>query len=189
MGAAVEFERQGRELEILEGSSEDSGGRLKSSLRLQYEAQVRVIQQQVGSLEKARENLGLSQRKICQLLLVDPSAWTRWTKPGGEAPPHIWRALQWYLTLREKIPGLTPQYFLGADPRTQTERTLQRIDQEKAARERQIDDLKRKIVDLEGAQIEILLLKGKTRQLQRWNLVWSTAAFLMTAFAAWTLFG
>ena len=93
---------------------DEIGPRSKTSLRMHYEAQVQVIQNQIGDLEKIRADLGLSQRKMAQLLLVDPSSWTRWVKQGDEAPPHIWRALQWYLTLREKIPGLTPNYFLGS---------------------------------------------------------------------------
>lgn len=88
----------------------------KTSLRLNYEAQVEVIRRQIGGLEGARLKLGLSQRKISQLLLVDPSAWTRWVKDGEKAPPHIFRALQWYLSLQEKLPGLAPEYFIG--PRT-----------------------------------------------------------------------
>src|SRR4051812_48315320 len=56
--------------------------RAKSSHRMHYEAQVEVIRRQLGDLKKIRQNLGLSQRKICQLLMVDPSAWTRWTKQG-----------------------------------------------------------------------------------------------------------
>lgn len=86
--------------------------KMKSPHRMQYEAQTRVILKQLGNLEEIRQKLGLSQRKICQLLLVDPSAWTRWQK-SGDAPPHIWRALQWYMALQEKLPGLTPNYFLG----------------------------------------------------------------------------
>ncbi|GIL21284.1 MAG: hypothetical protein BroJett041_23980 [Candidatus Jettenia caeni] len=89
--------------------------RAKTSLRMHYEAQVAVIQKQLGGLEDIRLGLGLSARKICQLLLIDPSAWTRWTKNGDQAPPHIWRALQWYLIIQDKIPGLTPQYFIGKD--------------------------------------------------------------------------
>lgn len=86
--------------------------RSKTGLRLRYEAEVTLIQKQIGSLEKIRTDLHLSARKICQLLMIDPSAWNRWTRPGATAPPHIWRALQWYLSLQEKIPGLTPNYFL-----------------------------------------------------------------------------
>lgn len=90
--------------------------KVKTSQRLHYEAQVEVIKKQLGDLEKIRLTLGLSQRKMSQLLLVDPSAWTRWTRKGDPAPPHVWRALQWYMLIQEKIPGLTPQYFVGKDP-------------------------------------------------------------------------
>lgn len=85
----------------------------KTSLRMNYEAQVEIIKHQVGGLEEVRQKLGLNARKMSQLLLVDPSAWTRWTREGGDPPPHIWRALQWYLALFEKVPGLTPGYFLS----------------------------------------------------------------------------
>ena len=97
---------------------------------MHYEAQVSVIQRQIGTLDEVRIRLGLSQRKMAQLLLIDPSSWTRWTKQGDEAPPHIWRALQWYLTLQEKIPGLTPAYFIGKDPEALHIKALQRIDEE-----------------------------------------------------------
>lgn len=76
--------------------------RKRSANRLKYEAEIRVIRAKIGGLEEIRSRLGLSRRKICQLLLVDPSAWTRWTSPEGEAPPHIYRALEWYLMLTEK---------------------------------------------------------------------------------------
>lgn len=94
--------------------------RTKTSLRMVYEAQSEVIRRQIGELEQVREKLGLNARKICQLLLVDPSAWNRWTRPGNTAPPHIWRALQWYMIVQEKLPGLTPQYFV--------ERIVPRVD-------------------------------------------------------------
>src|SRR5262245_48633409 len=76
----------------------------KSSNRIRYEAEVLFLKRQNGDLEQIRQRLGLSRRKICQLLLVDPSAWTRWTSSGGEAPPHIYRALDWYLSMMEKDP-------------------------------------------------------------------------------------
>ncbi|CAM5999401.1 unnamed protein product [Sphagnum balticum] len=59
---------------------------------------------QNGSLDQIRQKLGLSRRKMCQLLLVDPSAWSRWTSPGHQAPPHIYKALDWYLSIMEKDP-------------------------------------------------------------------------------------
>lgn len=112
---------------FFEGSE---GVRSKTSTRIFYDAQVSVIKKQLGNLEKIRADLGLSQRKICQLLMVDPSAWTRWNREGEEAPPHIWRSLQWYMTLQEKIPGLTPQYFIGKDPQILHEKALAKIDEE-----------------------------------------------------------
>lgn len=93
--------------------SNSKAERSKTSLRMHFEAQAEVIRKQIGGLEGARLKLGLSQRKIAQLLLVDPSAWTRWLRDESKAPPHIFRSLQWYLALQEKIPGLTNEYFLG----------------------------------------------------------------------------
>ncbi len=90
----------------------DFGLRPKSSQRLRYEAEVSVLKKKLGGLEEIREKLGLSQRKICQLLMVDPSAWTRWTKSGDDAPPHIYRSLQWYLALEEKFPALDVNFWL-----------------------------------------------------------------------------
>lgn len=102
------------------------GLRSKTSLRLIYEAQSQVIQKQIGDLESVREKLGLNARKICQLLMVDPSAWNRWTRPGATAPPHIWRALQWYMIVQEKLPGLTPQFFIERVV-TRVEKTVEKL--------------------------------------------------------------
>lgn len=40
---------------------------------------------------------------MCQLLLVDPSAWTRWMKDESRVPPHIYRSLEWFLALNQKM--------------------------------------------------------------------------------------
>lgn len=119
----------------------DLGPRSKTSLRMHYEAQVSVIQKQLGNLEDIRGNLGLSQRKMSQLLMVDPSSWTRWTRKGDEAPPHIWRALQWYLALIEKLPGLTPQYFISTNPQNLHEKALKELEIERQERTQNIDYL------------------------------------------------
>ena len=79
--------------------------RAKTSLRLRYESEARVILRQLGGIEGVRRTLGLSQRKIAQLLLVDPSAWSRWVKDEAKVPPHVTRALQWYLLLEQKDPS------------------------------------------------------------------------------------
>lgn len=88
--------------------------RSKTSLRMKYEAEVLAFTKDHGDLESIRRQLGLSKRKMAQLLLVDPSAWTRWTSKGGEAPPHIFRALQWYLLLQEKHPEYKSSLWLNA---------------------------------------------------------------------------
>lgn len=113
-------------IEALSSESE----KIKSSHRIYYEAQVKVIKQQIGELDSIRQRLGLSQRKICQLLMVDPSAWTRWTRKGHPIPPHIYRALQWYMILQDKLPGLTPQYFVGKDPEVLHQTALRKIEHE-----------------------------------------------------------
>lgn len=91
---------------------EDS--KVKTPLRIKYEAEVDVIKKEVGDLEEIRRILGLSKRKTAQLLLVDPSAWTRWTSPGSDAPPHIYRALHWLLLLQEKHPEYKSSLWLNA---------------------------------------------------------------------------
>jgi len=87
--------------------------RSKTTERITYETEANVIKSQIGDLEDIRFRLGLSARKMAQLLMVDPSAWSRWCKKITPPPPHIYRALQWYLILQEKNPGFTPQVFLA----------------------------------------------------------------------------
>ncbi len=101
---------------LFEGSFEGSktASRFKSSLRMKYEAEVSSIKKTHGDLEKIRRQIGLSKRKVAQLLLVDPSAWTRWTKKDGEAPPHIYRALEWFLLLQDKHPEYKSALWLNS---------------------------------------------------------------------------
>lgn len=76
--------------------------KFKSRSRHQYLLEKEQIIHEIGDLEQIRLRLGLSQRRACQLLLVDPSAWTRWNKTG--APPHIYQALKWLLELKKISP-------------------------------------------------------------------------------------
>ncbi|MEO0335607.1 MAG: hypothetical protein AAF202_04405 [Pseudomonadota bacterium] len=99
--------------------------RSKSSLRKKYEAEKHSLEKQLGSLEEIRSRLGLSQRKMAQLLMVDPSAWTRWIKDPSKVPPHVYRSLQWYLELTEKQPQWSPENSFG--PLTQ--KLNQKIDE------------------------------------------------------------
>lgn len=129
-GVELESTSKSDVLNPLLKSEFDATLRSKTSLRLIYEAQTQVIQKQIGDLETVREKLGLNARKICQLLMVDPSAWNRWTRPGHTAPPHIWRALQWYMIVQEKLPGLTPQFFIErvvTKVEKVTEKTIEKV--------------------------------------------------------------
>lgn len=106
----LEQERQVSEnVPLNKVSSGSSASRGKTPLRLRYEAEVRVLKAQLGSIEDIRQQLGLTQRKVCQLLMVDPSTWTRWLKDEDRVPPHIYRAFQWYLQLIDKKPEWHPQ--------------------------------------------------------------------------------
>lgn len=131
--------------------------RSKSSLRMNYEAHAEVIRKQTGDLESIRKTLGLSQRKMAQLLLVDPSAWTRWMKDGN-APPHIYRALQWFMTLQEKIPGLTPGYFIGRDSRVDHEE-IRTLEKQLSARIQELEDANLKLkTQVQGTRVGFFML-------------------------------
>lgn len=132
--------------------------RSKTSLRMHYEAQAQVIRRQLGNLDEIRHKIGLSQRKICQLLLVDPSAWSRWVK-SDSVPPHILRALQWYLIIQEKIPGLTPQYFIGKDPQVLHQDALRRISEEAKKRSELMENFLGQSIKLED-ELEILKIRN-----------------------------
>ncbi len=99
MGMDFEIHNNPENQKIVSKVSERS----RSANRFLYEAEVELIKRELGDLETIRKSLGFSQRKICQLLMVDPSAWTRWMR-GDRVPPHIYRALSWYLMVIEKSP-------------------------------------------------------------------------------------
>lgn len=101
--------REGSLLDTMAFIEEPENERMKSPLRIKYEAEANVLRQKLGSLEEIRQKLGLTQRKMTQLLLVDPSAWTRWVRDESRVPPHVYRSLQWYLELIDKKPEWSPQ--------------------------------------------------------------------------------
>jgi len=67
-----------------------------------------LIKSQIGDLEEVRRSLGLSQRKMCQLLLIDPSTWSRWVTGKTAPPPYVYRMLQWGLAVMERYPETHP---------------------------------------------------------------------------------
>ncbi len=72
----------------------------KSEKRAKNDAIVAAICEKHGGLERMRARLGFSQKQMSELLLVDPSAWTRWVRDGESAPAHIYQALAWYFESR-----------------------------------------------------------------------------------------
>jgi transcriptional regulator with XRE-family HTH domain len=141
-------------------ASQELWERTKSTLRMRYEAEARVIQKKIGDLESIRHQLGLTQRKICQLLLVDPSAWTRWTKNGETAPPHIYRALQWYLAVEEKYPALDTNFWLSTVAQV-------RDPEENSARDQRIQALGSDLSSMKGELEALRIQAAKAEELER----------------------
>lgn len=79
-------------VERSEKSSPQKGGS-QTSLRMRYLAEAEILKRELGGLEGLRMRLQISRRKLCQILLVDPSAWTRWARDESKIPPHIWKML------------------------------------------------------------------------------------------------
>lgn len=76
-----------------------------STNKRKYDEQIQVLKNKNGSLESIRKRLGFNQKQMGELLLVDPSAWSRWTKDGEaneKAPPYVYKALDWYLNSQLK---------------------------------------------------------------------------------------
>jgi hypothetical protein len=101
----------------------------KLSSRDRYELEAHKIQSEIGDLAQILNTLGLSQRRACQLLLVDPSAWTRWRKTS--APPHIYQALRWLIELQKLNPALAGPRDLSLEidqVRSSTDLKLRKIE-------------------------------------------------------------
>lgn len=103
--------------------------KIKSSLKMQYEAESAVIKKKLGDIDQIRGDLRLSKRQMAQILLVDPSSLTRWQKEET-TPPYIYRSLQWYLALIDKHPEWHPQNRFGY-PRSSNEILLLKNEIEK----------------------------------------------------------
>ncbi len=106
------------------------------NLREEYFLEKDRIVEQYGDLEKIRLALGLNRRRLCRLLLVDPSAWTRWCNDG--APPHIYQALRWLIELRGVRPDITAPSDLAG-----------RIDLMQSSFQKKIYELERQVEMLE----------------------------------------
>ena len=78
------------------------------SARERNELAASLIKKQIGDLEQVRALLGLNKKRMCELLLIDPSTWTRWTTGKTEPPPWLYRSLQWGVAVMDKYPEFHP---------------------------------------------------------------------------------
>lgn len=141
----------------------------KSALRMRYAAETKVFKDQHGGLENIRQKLGFSRRKMCQLLLVDPSAWTRWMKDEAKVPPHVYRSLEWYLALNYKM--LT-QPDLAALMNARHRTTVAGLDNEREVQFRN----------------EIKVIQRELRR-QQWVSAFLTAGlFIMMVVSSWIVY-
>ncbi len=88
-------------------------------------------------------------------ILACSNSFTRWTQEGQGAPPHIWRALAWYLALQDKYPALDAAVWLqGVARSADGDRISQNADEIRAAKlhtrslEIKIQELSREIATL-----------------------------------------
>ncbi len=54
-----------------------------------------------GSLEDVRQRLQISKKKMCEILMVNASAWGRWNSAGKAPPNHVYVTLE--LLLRSQF--------------------------------------------------------------------------------------
>ena len=87
------------------------GGSVSSEIQERYRLEAEFLAEKLGSLGQIRRDLGLSQRKISELFLVDPASWNRWEKKG-RAPGYIYKSVQWFLALRERHPEIASLAWL-----------------------------------------------------------------------------
>ncbi len=123
-------------MEINDSASALEPAKKERNLRDEYFAEKKRIAEQIGDLDQIRSKLGLNRRQMCRLLLVDPSAWTRWTRT--DAPPHVYQALRWLLELR----GIRPDVIGPTNFST-------RLDEMQSSMQSKIHDLERHIQMLE----------------------------------------
>lgn len=79
----------------------------KSNMRERYELEVAEIKLRYGTLEDMRAKLGLTKRRMAEFLLVDPSAWTRWTSEENteNAPLHVYKTMSFLMAQFEENPA------------------------------------------------------------------------------------
>lgn len=177
-------------VDVFEEKTSGEIARAKSALRLKYEAEMEVIRRKLGDLEAIRSQLGLSQRKMAQLLLVDPSAWTRWTKGGESAPPHVYRMLQWYLALENKYPVLDVNFWLNTVAQVTDQTRVPELEVQLQNIRAHLDRIEARSQNQFGEALETIRLEMNRRELQTRKLVFGLAmsAIATTLVLSWFIY-
>ena len=141
-----------------------------------YSVEKEQIIKEIGDLESIRKSLGLSRRKICKLLLVDPSSWTRWTKPeGADAPAYIYRSLQWCLAIMEKYPEAHPMVrSLSYEKENKVDQLYKKIEERLSFNRSMTFDLKNDLDEMRLINQKITAANKSLKQ-----LVWGLAGFVV----------
>lgn len=91
-----------------QNNEKEDNGKKSLSARDRNEITASMIKKQIGDIEQVRALMGLNKRKMCELLLIDPSTWTRWTTGKTNPPTWVYRTLQWGLAVMDKHPEFHP---------------------------------------------------------------------------------
>lgn len=178
--------------------STDRRHRIKTAQRLKYESESRVIRESLGGIEGIRQRLAMTQRQICQLLMVDPSAWSRWVKDESKVPPHILRALQWYTELESKDSGWKEwrEWAIKRDRlpewdvwRRQIEKRLNQgpVNAQVMPPPQSVaSDQTQSLGDFEKENFE---LRQRAQRAETLGVAWKILLLLNTAWLLWSLFG
>lgn len=164
----------------------------RSSLRLRFEAEVEVLLMRYGSLEAMRKRLQLSRREICKILLVDPSAWTRWTSHDRTAPPHVYKTMALLMEKVEKNPeAFNAQNTQNADLNTlkKIEADLKKVEVEMRQEQRVLNEQAQKelLSQIEIVRSEAAKLKMQAEQRLVLTLGWKFLIILNAVLLLYVL--
>jgi hypothetical protein len=130
--------------------------------RIRYEAEVDYIIKKFGTLDQMREKLGVTRRKMCEILLVDPSAWTRWTTSQNgtdSAPAHVYKTMSLILQnagnrLDKNIENFTEKLAAQNDFRSVKNEINNYIQKSKGTIHSDIEDKVRQILESYAVDLE-----------------------------------
>ena len=138
----MDFFTEERKQDFIVNNDEDIQRHL--SAREKNELTAKLIKKQIGDLEQIRLHMGLNKKRMCELLLLDPSTWTRWTTGKTEPPPWLYRTLQWGLAVMEKHPEFHP-LMIRQDGNTKVRENLINIEKSNKKLSEELFELRRKL--------------------------------------------